>query len=165
MGLQKSDTTAIFTSRLMLTRTSWSSQLGCRDKHITRKGLHSEMRVRWNISPMVEMQEAPNMPGVPGETSQEATAKTELQNMSQINLRSSVWFLTRLLAAHTCFQIEPEVSQPRPCLQGAPQLVGGQKHEQAWAAEQQELTRAVCQALFSNICLANTNSSAPTRPL
>ena len=46
MGLQKSDTTATFTSRLMLTRASWSSQLGCRDKHITRKGLHSEMRVQ-----------------------------------------------------------------------------------------------------------------------
>ena len=75
------------------------------------------------------------MPGVSGETSQEATAKTELQKMSQTNLRSSVWFHMPLLATHTCFQIEPEVSQPRPCPQGAPQLVGRQKHQQAWATE------------------------------
>ena len=129
------DTTVTFASQLTLTCVSWSSQLGCRDKHVSRKGLHSEMRVRWNKSQMVEMQEAPNMPGVSGETSQEATAKTELQKMSQTNLRSSVWFRMRLLAAHTCFQIEPEVSQPRPCPQGAPQLVGRQKHQQAWATE------------------------------
>ena len=125
MQLQKSDTTVTFTSQLMLTCVSWSSHLRGRDKHVTRKGLHSEMRVRWNKSQMVEMQEAPNMPGVSGETSQEVTAKIELQNMSQFNLSSSVWFCTSLLPAHTCFQIEPEVSQPRPCPQGAPQLVAG----------------------------------------
>lgn len=124
MGSQMLDITATFTSQLMLTCVSWSSQLGCRDKHVTRKGLHSEMRVTRNKSQMVEIQEAPNMPGVSGETSQEVTAKIELQKMSQINLRSSVWFRMRLLAAHMCFQREPEVCQPRPCPQGAPQLVG-----------------------------------------